>query len=121
LLSLSQLLSSAGLPAESLVAAQAAPDLLRAVPPPAAEQPAHLNLLAGSLFTLAQRLIEARRAGEASAPALEAVRVYRQAATRGAEVAGVVSALLSLAQILTSAGLSAESASAAQAARDLAP
>jgi hypothetical protein len=79
-----------------------------------------LNVLAGSSFNLVRRLIEAQRINEVSAPALELIQVYRQAAARGAEATGIATNLLSLSQQLAGVGLSAESISAAQAATDLA-
>jgi hypothetical protein len=123
LLSLSAHLAGVELSTESAAAAQAAVDVLRGFQPPAAEQTAYLTLFGASLFTLTQRLIEAQRINEVSAPALETIQVYRQAAGSGADVMsmGIAQNLLSLSAQLAGVGLSTESAAAAQAAADIRP
>jgi hypothetical protein len=78
-----------------------------------------LSLQARSLLILAQQLIQAQRISEVSAPALECIQVYRQAAASGADATEIAPTLLSFSQQLAGAGLSAEAVSAAQAAVDV--
>lgn len=103
------------------MAAQAAVDGLRGFQPPASEQTRYLSLLAESLSTLVLRLIEAQRLNEVSAPALETIQVYRQAAASGAEVAGIANSLLMVSTWVANAGLTAEAAAAADAAANILP
>jgi hypothetical protein len=119
LLTLSSWLANAGLTAEAVSAAQTAVDVLRPFQPPDPERASYLNLLAGSLWTLVLRLIEAQRVSEVSTPALESIQVYRQAVAAGAEVTGIANNLLTLSSWLANAGLSAEAEAAADAAEEI--
>ncbi|MDX2100182.1 MAG: hypothetical protein SFW36_20590 [Leptolyngbyaceae cyanobacterium bins.59] len=119
LIRLSSWLAHAGLAADSLSAAQAAVDVLRGIQPPASEQVSYLALLAQSLRTLVLQLLQTQRINEVSAPALEAIQVYRQAVAAGAEVTGIAHDLQTLSSWLANARLTAEAVSAAQAAVDV--
>lgn len=119
LIRLSSLLAHAGLAADSLSAAQAAVDVLRGIQPPASEQVSYLALLAQSLRTLVLQLLQTQQINEVSAPALEAIQVYRQAVAAGAETTGIAHDLQTLSSWLANARLTAEAVSAAQAAVDV--
>ena len=121
LLSLSQQLVNEGKQVDAIMAVQAAVEVLRPFQPPDPERASYLNLLAGSLWTLVLRLIEAQRVSEVSAPASESIQVYRQAAAAGAEVTGIANNLLTLSSWLANAGLTAEADAAADAAADILP
>jgi hypothetical protein len=118
---LSYWLANVGLTAEAVSVAQSAVDVLRGVQPPASEQTNYLTSLAGNLWTLVRRLLEAQRISEVSVPALEAIQVYRQAAAAGAEVTEIADSLRILSSWLANAGLTAEAAAAAAAEADMLP
>jgi hypothetical protein len=119
---LSLQLTAAERNAEALTAAQAAVDVLRGFVPAPATEAAYWWLFAILLHDLTIRLIAVGRIDEAVGPAIEAVEVYRRAASvKGADAIAVSNQLRALSSQLASAGLNAEAAIAAQAAVDVLP
>ena len=120
LLSLSRQLTANGRPAEAIAPPRAAADILRR---PAAAPDASADVtwsFAYSLMTVATRLMEARRADEATAPAAEAVTAFRHAATTaGANHHAIASELLNLSRQLTANARPVEAIEPPRAAADI--
>ena len=120
LLSLSRQLTANGRPAEAIAPPRAAADILRR---PAAAPDASADVtwsFAYSLMTVATRLMEARRADEATAPAAEAVIAFRHAATTaGANHHAIASELLNLSRQLTANARPVEAIEPPRAAADI--
>jgi hypothetical protein len=120
LLNLSRQLTAAARPVEAIAPPRAAADILRG-PAGSPDSTADITFLfAYSLMTVATRLMEARRAAEAPAPAAEAVTAFRHAATRaGANHHAIAGELLNLSRQLTASARPVEAIEPPRAAADI--